>query len=166
MGGCSGKEVRELKIAATERLINKYEVNLSAFMELNYNWVTVASLANLASWFRHEEREVRSAAAHNQHETATRHQPDGTGMVCRYEFLQYARKPSNDFRGLGRWCLWPIYCNPTHSTIHKDCGGLSNRQRQVERTAHNISTTDSVHATTQHHGNSTATFRQGLAAPM
>ncbi len=37
MGGCSGKEVRELKIAATERLINKYDVNLSAFMELNYN---------------------------------------------------------------------------------------------------------------------------------
>jgi hypothetical protein len=34
---CSGKEVRELKIAATERLINKYEVNLSTFMELNYN---------------------------------------------------------------------------------------------------------------------------------
>jgi hypothetical protein len=37
MGGCSGKEVRELKIAATERLINKYEINLSAFMEFNYN---------------------------------------------------------------------------------------------------------------------------------
>ncbi len=60
----SGKEVRELKIAAMERLINKYEVNLSAFMELNYNWVTVASLANLASWFCHKERVVLSAAAH------------------------------------------------------------------------------------------------------
>jgi hypothetical protein len=33
--GCSGKEVGELKIAATERLINKYKENLSAFMELN-----------------------------------------------------------------------------------------------------------------------------------
>ena len=32
MGGCSRKEVRELKIAATERLINKYDINLSAFM--------------------------------------------------------------------------------------------------------------------------------------
>jgi hypothetical protein len=51
IGGCSGKEVRELKIAATERLINKYEVNLSTFMELNYNWATVESSANLASWF-------------------------------------------------------------------------------------------------------------------
>ncbi len=30
MGGCAGKEVREFKIAATERLITKY-VNLSVF---------------------------------------------------------------------------------------------------------------------------------------
>ena len=97
MGGCSGKEVREFKLAATERLIDKYEGNLSAFMELNYNWATVASSANLASRFCHEEREVRSMTAHNIHETTTRHQPGGTGMACRYEFLQYARKPSNDF---------------------------------------------------------------------
>ena len=90
MGGCSGKEVREFKIAATERLIDKYEVNLSAFMELNYNWATVASSANLASWFCNEEREVRSATAHNIHETTTRHQPGGTGMACRYEFLHFS----------------------------------------------------------------------------
>jgi hypothetical protein len=37
-------------------------------------------------------------------------------MVCRHEFLQYARKPSKNFQGLGRWCLWPFYCNPTHAT--------------------------------------------------
>ena len=97
MGGCSGKEVREMKIAVTERLIAKYEINLSAFMELNYNWATVDSLANLASWFHQEEREIRLAAAHNGHETETRHQPGGTGMVCRHGFLQYARKPSNNF---------------------------------------------------------------------
>jgi hypothetical protein len=35
MGGCSGKEVRELKIAATERLINKCKVNLS--IQLGYS---------------------------------------------------------------------------------------------------------------------------------
>jgi hypothetical protein len=97
MGGCAGKEVRDLKIAATKRLITKYEVNLSVFMELNYNWATVDSSANLASWFHHEEREIRSAAANNRHETETRYQPGGTGMVCRHEFLQYARKPSNNF---------------------------------------------------------------------
>jgi hypothetical protein len=37
-------------------------------------------------------------------------------MVCRHEFLQYARKPSNNFRGLGRWCSQPFHCNPTHTT--------------------------------------------------
>jgi hypothetical protein len=103
MGGCSEKEVRELKIASTERMITKYKINLSAFMELNYNWATVDSSANLASWFRQEEREIRSAAANKCHETRTRHQPRGTSGVCRHEFLQYARKPSNNFRGVGRW---------------------------------------------------------------
>ncbi len=71
---------------------------------------------NLASWFCQEEREILLAAANNCHEIETRHQPGGTGMVCRHEFLQYARKPSNDFQGLGWWCSWPFYCNPTHST--------------------------------------------------
>ena len=116
MGGCAGREIREQKIATTERLINKFEVNLAAFMELNYNWSTVSSSANLSSWFLHEEREIRSTTAHNIHETTSRHQPGGTGMVCRHEFLQYARKPAHDFRGLGRWCSWPFFCNPTHTT--------------------------------------------------
>ncbi len=97
MGGCSGREIREMKIRVMERLIAKYEINLSVFMELNYNWATVDSSANLASWFQQEEQEIRLAAAHNCHETQTRHQLGGTGMVCRHEFLQYARKPSNNF---------------------------------------------------------------------
>jgi hypothetical protein len=37
-------------------------------------------------------------------------------MVCRHKFLQYASKPSNNFQGLGRWCSWLFYCNPTHTT--------------------------------------------------
>jgi hypothetical protein len=56
MGGCLGKEVRELKITLTERLIAKYK--LSAFMELNYNWTMVDSLATLESWFCQEDREI------------------------------------------------------------------------------------------------------------
>jgi hypothetical protein len=38
------------------------------------------------------------------------------GMVCRSEYLQYAWKPSVNPRGLGRWGLWPFYCNPRHVT--------------------------------------------------
>ncbi len=51
MEGCASMEMREIKIAATERLICKYNINVCAFMELNFNWAKVNSLANLASWF-------------------------------------------------------------------------------------------------------------------
>jgi hypothetical protein len=36
MGGCASVETRGIKIAATEQLIKKYNVNLCLFMELNY----------------------------------------------------------------------------------------------------------------------------------
>ncbi len=52
MGGCASMETREIKIAATEWLIRKYDINVCAFMELNFNWSKVTSLANLASWFQ------------------------------------------------------------------------------------------------------------------
>jgi hypothetical protein len=119
MGGCAGKEVREIKMSTTEQLIQKYDVNLVGFMELNFNWSKVNSSANLASWLHKEEREARSVTAHNtqeQEDILSKHQPGHMGMVCQSEYLQYARKPSVDPRGLGRWCLWPFYCNPRHVT--------------------------------------------------
>jgi hypothetical protein len=51
VGGCASTEARELKIAATEKLIHKYGINLCLFMELNFNWTKVNSSANLASLF-------------------------------------------------------------------------------------------------------------------
>ncbi len=51
MGGCASMETREIKIAATERLICKYNIHVCVFMELNFNWLKVNSSANLASWF-------------------------------------------------------------------------------------------------------------------
>jgi hypothetical protein len=48
MGGCASMEVREFKIATTEKLIRKYDINLCLFMELNFNWTKVNSSANLA----------------------------------------------------------------------------------------------------------------------
>ena len=38
MGGMVSKEIREFKIAATERLIKKYDINVCLCMELNFNW--------------------------------------------------------------------------------------------------------------------------------
>jgi hypothetical protein len=119
MGGCASMETREIKIAATELLICKYNINVCAFMELNFNWSKVNSSANLASWFQEEERELRSVTTHNKtkfDEVFGKHQPGGTGLVCRHEFLQYAKSPSIDPRGLGRWCSWPFSCNPKHVT--------------------------------------------------
>jgi hypothetical protein len=49
MGGCTGKEVREIKMSTKEKLIQKYNVYLAAFMELNFNWSKVNSSANLTS---------------------------------------------------------------------------------------------------------------------
>ncbi len=37
MGGCASMKKRDIKIAATEHLIRKYDINLCAFMELNLN---------------------------------------------------------------------------------------------------------------------------------
>ncbi len=37
MGGCASREMREIKIVATERLICKYGINVCAFMERNFN---------------------------------------------------------------------------------------------------------------------------------
>ncbi len=97
----------------------KNYINLCLFMELNFNWKKVNSSANLALWFCKEEREMRCTTAHNTQEVdklLSKHQLGGTGMVCRHEFLQYARKLSADPRGLGRWCSWPFFCNPSHVT--------------------------------------------------
>jgi hypothetical protein len=61
-------ETRQLKLAATEWLIRKYNINVCAFMELNFNWSKVNSSANLASWFQDNEREICSVTAHNKME--------------------------------------------------------------------------------------------------
>jgi len=117
MGGCAGKEVREIKMSIMEKLIQKYDINLVACIELNFNWSKVNLSANLASWLHQEERETRSITAHNTQEqdaVSSKHQPGGTGMTCRSEFIQYARKASADPRGLGRWCSWQFFCNLKH----------------------------------------------------
>ena len=114
MGGCASVESREIKISATKDLIRRYDINLCAFMELNFNWTKVNSSANLVSWFHEEERELRSVTAQSPTEYDKifgKHQPGGTGLVCRHKFAQYARKSVVDPRGFGWWCSWPFSCN-------------------------------------------------------
>jgi hypothetical protein len=88
-------------------------------MELNFNWSKVNSSSNLASWFMDKERETICVTAYNVEENNKlfkKHQPGGTGMLCQLDYLQYARKPMVDPRGLRRWCSWPFFCNPNHVT--------------------------------------------------
>jgi hypothetical protein len=88
-------------------------------MELNFNWTKVNLSANLASWFHEDERELQLVTAHNTMEYDDiygKHQLGGTGIVFRHEFAQYARTPSVNPRGLGRWCSWPFSCNPIQVT--------------------------------------------------
>jgi hypothetical protein len=66
MCGCASMEMREIKIAATEWLIHKYDINVCAFMELNFNWSKVNSSANLASWFQEDKRKLRSVTTHDK----------------------------------------------------------------------------------------------------
>jgi hypothetical protein len=94
------------------------------------DWSKVSSSANLASWFQWEERETRCVTAHNIQENDIvfgKHQPGGTGMLCRHKYLQYVRNNSTDPRGLGRWCSWLFYCNPSHATrivvAYRPCTG-------------------------------------------
>jgi len=119
MGGMASPEaIRAIKIVATQRLIKKYNINVILFMEINLNWSKENSPANLSSWFQ-EDREVRSVVSHNiteDHVAFGKHQPGGTGILVRHKLLQYAKKPSGDKRGLGRWCSWPFYNNPNHTT--------------------------------------------------
>ncbi len=85
IGGCASKKARELKIAATEKLIRKYDISLCLFMELNFNWTKVSPSANLASWFNKEEREMRYFTAHNTQEfdeTFGRDQPGAQGWCA------------------------------------------------------------------------------------
>jgi hypothetical protein len=67
-------------MSTTENLIQKYDINLAVFMELNFNWTKVNSSANLASWLQQEEREIQSVTAHNTHkfdDISSKHQPGG-----------------------------------------------------------------------------------------
>ena len=58
MGGMTSSEARAIKIAATKRLIKKYNINVILFMEINFNWSKENSSAHLSSWFQ-EDREIR-----------------------------------------------------------------------------------------------------------
>jgi hypothetical protein len=60
MGGCASAEAREFKIASTEKLIHKYDINVCLFVELNFNWTKVNPQQ---TWLRGFARKKEKCAA-------------------------------------------------------------------------------------------------------
>ena len=114
LNGCATREIRARKVEEMTQLAQKYDVDGIVAAELGYNWSTVASSKNFASWFE-VDRETRSSTSHNIHGPRTsEHQQGGTGIMLFNEILQFAKKPAGDFRKLGRWTSWLFYVNPEH----------------------------------------------------
>jgi hypothetical protein len=85
-----------------------------------------------------EDRETRCILSHNTEENDElfgKHQPGGTGMLCRHKYLQYAQKPTVNPRELGRWCSWPFYYNPMHATriviAYQPCASKTERLKTL-----------------------------------
>ena len=112
----SGKDVRERKLKVTKQLVNKYEIDALCGSEIGVNFSRTDPSNSFASWFE-GDRSIRSTTSHNIHipsSSKSRHLPGGTGMVVFNGLHQYAKKSTNDFRKLGRYCSWVFYVNPTH----------------------------------------------------
>ena len=85
------------------QLSKKNEVDGIIAIDLGYNWSTVASSKNFASWVG-VNRETRSFTSHNIHDPRTSEHPQGgTDIMLSNEILQFAKKPTGDVRKLGGW---------------------------------------------------------------
>lgn len=117
VNSASSEDVRVRKTAEIKDLVEQYDVQGVALVELGFNWSSVPASANLSSWFK-EWRDCISATSHNRHESipGVRHQQGGCGLLAFGSLRQYVRKRCPDFRHLGRWCSWLVYDNPAHKT--------------------------------------------------
>jgi hypothetical protein len=110
----SGKEVRERKLKVVKQLVNKYEIDALCGSEIGVNFGRMDPSNSFASWFE-GGRPIRSTTSHNVHSPSeSKHLPGGTGIVVFNGIHQYAKKSTNDFRKLGRFCSWVFYVNPDH----------------------------------------------------
>ena len=78
---CSKGDTTTRKVEEMAQLTQEYEVDGIIATELGYNWSTVASSKNFASWSE-VDRETRSSTSHNIHDPRTsEHQQDGIGTM-------------------------------------------------------------------------------------
>jgi hypothetical protein len=167
MGGMVSPEARAIKIAATQRLIKKYNINVILFMEINLNWSKVNSSANLSSWFQ-EDREVRSVVSHNateDHVAFEKHQPGGTGILVRHEtrIPAICQETSRRRKRTGQVVLMAVL---QQSKPHnKNSSRLQAMLNQGKRTKDCVPTTEKVHAEGKNPGHSYRNVQQRLIRP-
>jgi hypothetical protein len=106
-------KVRNRKARQLTHVMSKYEVHYVGLGEVGVNWF-LAHCLRLLSLLPDIRQQARSMTAHNAHERIALHQPGGVGTIAIGELLNYYKKGSNDFRGLGRWTSFKIQAVPGH----------------------------------------------------
>ena len=96
MNGISTKLTREAKIEQSSQLINHYDVDMKAALELGINWRIFPRSESLASFYN-AEVDLRSVACHNRHKNPpTQHQQGGTALLAVNEISEYCKKSGSD----------------------------------------------------------------------
>jgi len=108
--------IRETKIEQLTNLLNIYDVNMQAALELGINWGWLKSSESFVSFFDAEVK-LKSSTGHNSNENpVSNHQQGGTGLLAVNEIIPYCKKAGNDFRHLGRWSWYTLQGDSTHRT--------------------------------------------------
>lgn len=116
LNNVAGNKSRDKKVDIINHLIDRWDVQGGCFQEVGINWNKAERGHNMTSWFKFDRRELRTNTSHNVNENITFAQQGGVAQFICKELSQYARETEPDFRGLGRWCSWLLYSNPSHKT--------------------------------------------------
>ena len=116
LNGMASRPVRERKVSEITEIIRKYDLNGFCAQELGTNFSALPSHETFADFFLPSlQGQLRGTTAHNKHGPAVaRHQQGGCGILLLDEAMEYARRPQDDFRNLGRWTSFQFYANPEH----------------------------------------------------
>ncbi len=110
----SSLDVHARKITDVVQLINDWEIQAGCLSEVEVNWSSYPSLANLTSWFQDEVPDIKTHTAHNKHENVAHYQPGGTATFACKDLARYTKGRTSNHRGLGQWCSTLFHADPNH----------------------------------------------------
>jgi hypothetical protein len=124
LNNMSTAKVRNRKARQLTHVIRKYEVHFVGLGEVGHQLQLLSLLPNL-------RQRAHTMTAHNTHKRIALHQQGGVGTIAIGELLNYYKKGSNDFRGLGRWTSFKIQAAQGHSLrVVQAYGVLPQRSRE------------------------------------